>query len=35
MAYVPGFKHDVFVSYAQVAHSKWVKEFLGKLQKQW
>ena len=33
MAYVPGFKHDVFISYAQVAESEWVKEFLGQLQK--
>lgn len=33
MAYVPGFKHDVFISYAQVAESEWVKAFLGQLQR--
>jgi len=33
MAYVSGFKHDVFISYAQVAEPEWVKGFLGQLQK--
>ncbi len=32
MAYVPGFKHDVFISYAHVVQSNWVKAFFGKLQ---
>jgi len=32
MAFVPGYKHDLFVSYAHVDDREWISRFVGRLE---